>query len=486
MRVFKPTRKGPRGAVLCYRHWYAEFRDHNERVRRLRGFTDKGATEEAGRKLERLAAVRASRGEPDLELSRFLSGLPRRMRERLAEWDMIARRRLAAGERLEALLDRFADSLRASDVTEKHVALVKGRVRRAFEEAGFRTLGDIDADELARALHRLREDRRDIESGEVIPGISARTSNHHLAATKQFTRWAVDGRLATEDPLRSLRPLNARVDPRRERRALSWNDELPRLVKAAANGPEHRGTSGPLRALVWRLLSETGLRVGELVRLQMGDLDFDGERPTLTVRAASAKNRREQTIPLRTETARELATIARGRMPQAAALPLPKSFKDNAPRWLKFDLKAAGIPYTDDSGRVADVHALRNSMVSGLLKAGADPKSVQALARHADARMTLGTYAKLGRDDERNALDRLAPLPGCTPSSDQEEAATGTENSVAESVAFSPASPCRPVHSCTAGNVPDGPEDADSAPENGGEGGIRTRGPRCGDTRLAI
>jgi len=63
----------------------------------------------------------------------------------------------------------------------------------------------------------------------------------------------------------------------------------------------------------------------------------------VTVRAASARNRRERTIPLRHETAREVSTILRGRIPLASALPLPRSFRDKAGRWLRFDLAAAEV-----------------------------------------------------------------------------------------------------------------------------------------------
>jgi hypothetical protein len=107
--------------------------------------------------------------------------------------------------------------------------------------------------------------------------------------------------------------------------------------------------------------------------------DLAGARPTVTVRAAAAKNRRERTLPLRRETAREVAGFLAGRLPQALALALPRSFKGKATCWLRFDLERAGLPYVDESGRVADMHALRASMVSGLVRAGADARTVQSL-----------------------------------------------------------------------------------------------------------
>ena len=115
-------------------------------------------------------------------------------------------------------------------------------------------------------------------------------------------------------------------------------------------------------------------------------------------------------------------------------------------------------------------------MVSALMKSGADPKSVQALARHSSAEMTLGVYAKLGRDDERNALERLASLPGCAPDDEESQRGTGTagaENSVASSVAFCPASACGQVQSDTPSTPPSGPENAVLGREDGGGNGTR-------------
>ncbi len=469
MRVFKPTRKDTLGATVPYSRWYVEIRDHLERVRRMAAFSDHGASEQLLRKLERLVMLRAVGERPDRELARFLEGLPDRMRGKLAEWGLVEAHALVGSRPLSALLDLFEESLVTAGRTAKHIQLVVGRARSAFTAAGFKTWSDIDAGRLARHLHDRRE-----------AGLSIRTSNHILAACKEFTGWAVRGGLASTDHLAVLRAQNARTDPRRERRALSWDDELPRLVRAAASGPEHRGVPGPVRALVYRLAAETGLRLGELTRLRARDFELAGERPTVTVTAASAKNRWERTLPLLPELAAEVSTHLRGRMPQAIAFPLPRSFRDKATRWLRFDLEVAGLPCQDDAGRFADFHALRASFVSGLIRSGASPKVVQSLARHSSAEMTLGVYTKLGRDDERDALTLLPALPTCTPDEACEERATGTDGTpenVASSVAFDPASQCVSVQSSATPIATRDPEKATEAPGTGGGGGSRTRVP---------
>jgi site-specific recombinase XerD len=56
------------------------------------------------------------------------------------------------------------------------------------------------------------------------------------------------------------------------------------------------------------------------------------------------------------------------------------------------------------AGRTA--HALRHYYVSDLLRRGVQPHVVQALARHKDARTTLGVYAHATPDDLKNAVNR--------------------------------------------------------------------------------
>jgi hypothetical protein len=93
---------------------------------------------------------------------------------------------------------------------------------------------------------------------------------------------------------------------------------------------------------------------------------------------------------------------------------------------IQSDLARAGIPYRDDSGRVADFHALRHSYVTALAMSRAPVKVVQSLARHST--LTLGIYAHVGLFDQVGALDAL-PAPG-SPAPGPEAAAlaaTGTD-----------------------------------------------------------
>src|SRR5690348_13637490 len=89
MRLYKNTYRDRHGQPRESNKWYCEFRDHVQVVRRIPLLTDKVASEEAGRKIERLVALRASGEAPDIELSRWLLTCPAPITQLLAEWRII-------------------------------------------------------------------------------------------------------------------------------------------------------------------------------------------------------------------------------------------------------------------------------------------------------------------------------------------------------------------------------------------------------------
>lgn len=142
------------------------------------------------------------------------------------------------------------------------------------------------------------------------------------------------------------------------------------------------------------------LRAGELRSLTAGAFHLDAKEPTVKIAAAYAKNRREDTLPLRHVTAEALRPFLAGKMPGAKVFRLPERERvaqmmrddlEYAPEaWLKAASsdeerlemsKTRFLSYRDDSGRVADFHALRHTFISNLAAGGVHPKTAQALAR---------------------------------------------------------------------------------------------------------
>ena len=68
--------------------------------------------------------------------------------------------------------------------------------------------------------------------------------------------------------------------------------------------------------------------------------------------------------------------ISRNDMQYIITKPMDRVFKDGVPRCvtLQKDLKAADIPYVDESGRYADFHALRYTFNTWLQTNGVPPR----------------------------------------------------------------------------------------------------------------
>ena len=420
MRVFKSSYRDGEGRTRPTARWYVEIRDQRETVRRLSAFTSKAASEELGRNLDKLVAYyKSSGGQIDPKLSRWLTELPRRTRDRLVMIGLVDADRVSAHKPLADHLIDFEQSLRAKDCTERHVSLVTGRARRIIDGCKFRFYADISASRVMDYLHGLRADTEDKR------GISAQTFNFYVQAIKQLCRWMVKDRRALESPVAHLDGLNVKTDRRHDRRALTV-DELRGLLNAAENGPERYGMTGAERTLLYRLAVETGLRAGELRSLTRASFDLDADPPTVTVAAAYSKRRRDDLLILRPELADDLRAYLCSKAPATVAFKLPKP--NMIIRMFKADLEAAGIPYRDDVGRVADFHALRHTFITNLASGGVHPKTAQSLARHSDITLTMNRYSHSYRDQE---IDALRTLPDLSNPSRQRLRATGTDDAVA-------------------------------------------------------
>ena len=254
-------------------------------------------------------------------------------------------------------LAEYGEALERKNNTWSYVERTLSYIRRMLEadECGFRHAQDIDDQNVEEYLGRLREE-----------GLSISTRNHHVRALKSFTAWLVRTRRTGKNRLACLSFLKADTDIRRERRALR-GEETRRLLAAAERGPTVLGMSGQLRALCYRVALTTGLRRKELRSLTWQSLRLGGPRPQVTVEAGSSKHRRRDVLPLRPDVAGALRRWQAEHPGDGLLFPLPQ----RTAKMLRVDLRAAGIDYRDDRGRVIDFHALRHTFITGLTRGGA-------------------------------------------------------------------------------------------------------------------
>ena len=492
MRVFKQKYRNRNGKLKDSAKWYVEFRDHQEVTQRIPGFTDKKLTQELGGKLEKLVASRVLSQTPSPELSKWLETMPSSLRKRIVKFGLLDSQTMSNSRVLEKHVDEFHTSLLDKGNTRDYSNSKCARVKKLLAGCRFSFYSEITP---AIVQHWLAEQRK------LEPGMSAQTSNFYLQALKQFCRWMVSERRASESPVAHLSGVNVKLDRRHDRRNLTIK-EIERLLRETVSGPIRHRLNGRARAMLYRVAMETGLRRKELSALTPECIEFDSAPPRIHVAAGDVKNRQPTVQVIRCELAVELRRwiVATETPPNS---PLWPQLTLNTAMMLRKDLDAAGIEYVDDAGLYADFHALRHSYVSLIVQGGAHPKIAQRLARHSDINLTMSRYSHTLLTDEADALSALPDFPSVFDDSEpQSEAlrATGTDDARAESVlppclpekvapelisvqsdALSAAGETIPFrHSSDKNNAKNPSKQESFVANSSGEGGIRTHGTREG------
>ncbi len=386
-RIFRHeyTATGPDGNRIKKRtrKWYIEYQGPDGKRKRVPGYIDKAATFQLAAKLEKAA----ERGETDL-VDKYEVHRKRPLADHLADWKA---------------------SLIAKGTTEKHAKLMHTRVTNLCNEARIKKWSDVGADRIQTQLANMLE-----------TGLSIQTANYYQQGIKQFCRWMVTEGRAPESPIRHLKARNVRTDRRHDRRAFT-DSELSALLTSTNQSPARYGMTGPERALVYRLATETGLRAAELRSLRVQSFRLDKVPPIVVVDAAYSKRRRQDELPLRPKLVEALRSHLSNKLPNAEALRMPPS--DKTAKMIRKDLDAAGIEYKDSEGRVADFHALRHTFITNLARSGVHPKVAQQLARHSTITLTMDRYSHTVLSDLSEAV---AALPTIEPG--QVAAETGTDS----------------------------------------------------------
>ncbi|MFA5251057.1 MAG: tyrosine-type recombinase/integrase [Phycisphaerae bacterium] len=203
------------------------------------------------------------------------------MKRRFAEIGLLDAERASGGKPLSEHLADFGESLQAKARSVGYVDLMLSRIKAILEGCRLSHWGDISAARIENYLDDLEKKDR----------LSKKTRNDYQKSIKQFCRWMVRRRRASESPIEHFDCVSVNYDDIRHKRRVLEPDEVRRLLEAAAAGPERFGMSGPERALLYKLAVETGLRAAELRSLKISSFDFDNN--TVTVESQHTKNRQE-------------------------------------------------------------------------------------------------------------------------------------------------------------------------------------------------
>ena len=244
----------------------------------------------------------------------------------------------------------------------------------AVQEDGASTLADIDLAMLRRWLGRQSE-----------AGLARSTVARRAAAVRSFTAWAHREGIIQADPaLRLLAPKRERHLPE-----VLHRGQIERLVGSleADEAEAADGDPVPARDLaVVEVLYASGTRIGELVGLDVDDVDL--ERRMLRV---LGKGNRERSVPfgVPAEAALRRWLALRGRLAvpgSGPALFLGRRGGRLGQRQAReiVDRALRGLGDTSASGP----HALRHTAATHLLDGGADLRSVQEILGHASLATT--------------------------------------------------------------------------------------------------
>jgi integrase len=295
--------------------------------------------------------------------------------------------------------------------SKNHAATVS-RIKKSF--AAFKDTPLIQIDALSIEQWR---------AGKIAAGLSPVTVNRDVGALRPLFSRAVEWKILAEHPLKSVKALKSTADP--IIRYLSDAEEL--RLRAALDHREVRGRDARTRANAWRaarrynLLPEldgtlfidyltpavllsinTGLRQGELIQMQWGDVDLD--RRLLTIRGEYAKSGKTRHVPLNDEALSVLTQWKRQQGDSSLVFPSrdDKPIAEVKTAWRKL--------LADAEINQFRWHDMRHHFASRLVMAGVDLNTVRELLGHADLKMTL-RYAHLAPEHKVAAVQKLVRIP---------------------------------------------------------------------------
>lgn len=298
--------------------------------------------------------------------------------------------------RLESVVDVYLAHLRVERGLSANTLAAYGADLGAFarfcEERGARDVRDVDLGLVSAYQAELAK-----------AGIGPRSMGRKLSSLRGLMKFLVrEGELKADPTALAARPKTGRRLPR----PLTPEDVIE-LIRA----PDTTKLRGLRDRAMLSLAYAAGLRVSELVRLRLGDVDF-----RRGVIAAFGKGQKRRLVPLGEVALRHMEEYRAAFLARATVAPTPGAdgpllFPAPSGRaltrqafWKIVRRYALQIGLPD----AMHPHRLRHSFATHLLVGGADLRSVQAMLGHADV-VTTEIYTHVARDHVRAAHARSHP-----------------------------------------------------------------------------
>jgi integrase/recombinase XerD len=255
-----------------------------------------------------------------------------------------------------------------------------------LEKTGRARLDEVSLRDLEAHLAEL--DRR---------GLAGTSRKRKTYAIKSFFRFLYDsGYLPQEISRRLIPPKTEQKEPR-----VLTKREYTALLRACAHHPRDSATI--------ELLLQTGIRLSEIARLTLDDVELPGrisrDPDTVGRLHVIGKGRKERWIPLNYKACRVLRTWLKVR-PDVAhdALFVSKFEQPMGARSIQYVVKK----YLTEAGiKGASVHTLRHTFATHHVAQGTSLRTVQEVLGHADLKTT-SIYVQLAQEVVRKELQEHA------------------------------------------------------------------------------
>lgn len=233
-----------------------------------------------------------------------------------------------------------------------------------------------------------REDLLAVLAAEFQQGKSPRSVSRYLSAYRQFYRWLVREGMINSDPVALIEsPKIGRGLPK----ALSEEDVESLLV-----APDTKTTLGVRDRAMLELMYATGLRVSELVGLELSNLNLNQG-----VIRVIGKGQKERLVPIGDEAYESLKlylsdgrpALLKGKQTDCVFVTTRKAGMTRQAFWYMLRRYAVQCGIS----RKISPHMLRHSFATHLLNHGADLRVVQLLLGHSDL-STTQIYTHIARE----------------------------------------------------------------------------------------
>lgn len=233
-----------------------------------------------------------------------------------------------------------------------------------------------------------REDLLSVLAAEVQQGKSPRSVSRYLSAYRQFYRWLVrEGSISTDPVALIESPKTGRGLPRALTEA---------QVESLLGAPDTQSSLGIRDRAMLELMYATGLRVSELVGLEISNLNLNQG-----VVRVIGKGQKERLVPLGDEAHDSLSlylstsrpALLKGIQCNSVFVTNRKAGMTRQAFWYMVKRYAAQC----DISQKLSPHMLRHSFATHLLNHGADLRVVQLLLGHSDL-STTQIYTHIARE----------------------------------------------------------------------------------------